>query len=94
MMMVPIIAKEGVEALRGKACCDDACIGRQKIPVARFELQRSHRPRSGNLSASISVITARAGWSVKIYCRPLPVATGAPSALLHSMNEPSYIITS
>lgn len=25
MMMVPIIAKEGVEALRGKTCCDGAC---------------------------------------------------------------------
>jgi divalent metal cation (Fe/Co/Zn/Cd) transporter len=25
MVMTPIIAKEGVEALRGKTCCDDAC---------------------------------------------------------------------
>lgn len=25
LMMVPIIAKEGVEALRGKTCCDCAC---------------------------------------------------------------------
>lgn len=27
LVMVPIIAKEGVEALRGKACCDDGCHG-------------------------------------------------------------------
>lgn len=25
LVMTPIIAKEGVEALRGKTCCDDAC---------------------------------------------------------------------
>lgn len=25
MIMVPVIFKEGVEALRGKTCCDDAC---------------------------------------------------------------------
>lgn len=25
LIMVPIIAKEGIEALRGKTCCDDAC---------------------------------------------------------------------
>jgi divalent metal cation (Fe/Co/Zn/Cd) transporter len=25
LAMVPIIAKEGIEALRGKTCCDDAC---------------------------------------------------------------------
>jgi len=23
--MIPIIAKEGVEALRGETCCDDGC---------------------------------------------------------------------
>lgn len=25
LIMVPIIAKEGIEALRGETCCDDAC---------------------------------------------------------------------
>ncbi len=25
LIMVPIIVKEGIEALRGKTCCDDAC---------------------------------------------------------------------
>jgi divalent metal cation (Fe/Co/Zn/Cd) transporter len=25
LIMIPIIAKEGVEALRGEACCDDGC---------------------------------------------------------------------
>jgi divalent metal cation (Fe/Co/Zn/Cd) transporter len=25
LIMVPIIAKEGIEALRGESCCDDAC---------------------------------------------------------------------
>jgi divalent metal cation (Fe/Co/Zn/Cd) transporter len=25
LVMTPIIAKEGVEALRDKTCCDDAC---------------------------------------------------------------------
>jgi hypothetical protein len=29
-----------------------------------------------------------------LHCRCLPVATGAPSALLHSLNEASYIVTS
>ena len=26
LIMVPIIAKEGIEALRGETCCDDACL--------------------------------------------------------------------
>jgi len=25
LVMVPIIIKEGIEALRGETCCDDAC---------------------------------------------------------------------
>jgi divalent metal cation (Fe/Co/Zn/Cd) transporter len=25
LVMVPIIVKEGIEALRGEACCNDAC---------------------------------------------------------------------
>ena len=25
LIMVPIIVKEGIEALRGETCCDDAC---------------------------------------------------------------------
>ena len=25
LVMVPIIVKEGIEALRGETCCDDAC---------------------------------------------------------------------
>ena len=25
LIMVPIIAKEGIEALRGETCCDDEC---------------------------------------------------------------------
>jgi divalent metal cation (Fe/Co/Zn/Cd) transporter len=25
LIMIPIIAKEGIEALRGETCCDDEC---------------------------------------------------------------------
>jgi hypothetical protein len=56
----------------------------------------------GKLSSNFRDFTARCEAprrltrqaTVMSYFRFLPVATGAPSALLHSLNEPSYIVTS